>query len=140
MTNLAIVFLVFGAILSAASIPMWRSNGRSLLTAGLLNASLGGYILAPSGWPRYVLVAAFLAVFVRSMAGTSRTVLARYRWGLLLVGGAIAGILAVTFSPELVAGNERLARIVTGIVALVALLTLAFLSIQDMRGAARQKR
>jgi hypothetical protein len=119
---------------------MWRSDGRSLLVTGVLNLCLGGFILAPEGWPRYLLAAAFLGAFVWSMVGTPREVLTRYRWGWLLAGIAAAGILLVTFSPALVAGNERLARNVTGVVALAALLTLAFLSIQDIRGAAKQKR
>lgn len=139
MTSLAIAFLVLAAVLFAVSILRWRSDGSSLLTGALLNASLGGFILAPSGWPRYVLVATFLTVFVWSMAGTSRAVFARYRWGLLLVGAAGAGILMVTFLPALVAGNEKLARNVTGIIAVAGLATLAYHSIQDLREGAKQE-
>lgn len=140
MTNLAIVFLVFGAVACAVGILNWRSEGRSRLIIGMMNVCIGGFILAPPGWPRYVLVAALLALFVWSMAGTSRTVFGRYRWGLLLVGAAIAGILVATFSPALVAGNERLVGNVIGIVTVAGLATLAVLSIQDLREAARQKR
>lgn len=140
MTNLAIVFLVFGAALSVVGILNWRSDGRNLLLTGMLNACLGVFVLARPGWPRYVLVAAFLGLFVWSIAGTSRAVLARYRWALLLVGAAIAGILVATFSPTLVAGNEGPVRNVIGIVTIAGLATLAFLSIQDMRHAAKQKR
>jgi hypothetical protein len=140
MTNVGIAFLVFAAILSVVSILKWRSDGRSLLRGALLNTCLGGFILSRPGWPRYVLIAAFLAVFVWSMAGTPREVFARNRWGLLLVGAAIAGILVMTFSPALVAGNERLVGNVIGIVAVAGLVTLVFFPIQDMREAARQKR
>jgi hypothetical protein len=60
------------------------------------------------------------------------TVLHRHRWGLALVGAAVIGILLVELAPGLVGEHESAVVKGIGVVLVVGLGCLVFLSLRDL--------
>jgi hypothetical protein len=101
MQVITVLVLCLTVAAGALGLASWNTGGRKvvLVAAMLVTAWLSSALLASGGLARYLSSAAFLSLFIFSVANVRRETLHKLRLELLLATGAVLAILASVLVP-----------------------------------------